>query len=246
MTKNKLLELINKEIDGSISRSERKNLEEYVQSNPDSNKVYDEMISLNEALDTAAELEPPHNLTKKIMARIDRTKYLPQAGSSRSWSWLFSPRLRIAYSFMGGLLLGIILLGLFNNQFGRNIQSISGTMGLSTERIAAIPITAGSTAGNIVVTRNGRHYTLEVNLESNEIYEIVIGYTPDNIAFTSIVPTAPQKTVIERVQNQLRLSGYKNAHHILTFTKKSDEADFLRIMIVVSQEQIISKELILE
>jgi hypothetical protein len=248
MNKDKLLELINKEVDGTISRREKKNLLGYLDDHPDASTMYHEIKDAVEILDSVEELEPSPRIVQNVMTRIDPSKYQPKPKESFKWNFdlIFGHKYRLAYSFLGGILIGVILLGLFKLPPQPDTHAVSGTIGSAIKTVAAFPVTADQANGHINVTRLNNQFRLEIILNSNEIYEIAIRYNKQNLEFVSLTPIEPQKTVIEQVHDQLRLSGFKDAHSVILFDKISDETDYIDVMLVVSQETVLNKKIILE
>jgi hypothetical protein len=246
MTKDKLLELINKEVDGTILRREKKNLMTFLDNHPDASEMYHEIKDAVDILDNAEELELSPRILQNVMTRINPSRYKPKESFGWDLNFLFGPKFRLAYSFLGGILIGVILLSIINLPVQPDAQAVSGTIGSAIRTVASFPITTDQATGYINVTRLKDQFRLEINLNSNEIYEIAIRYNKKNLEFVSLTPIQPQKTVIEQVHDQLRLSGFKDAHSVILFNKISDEADYIDVMLVVSQETILSKKIILE
>jgi hypothetical protein len=70
MEREKLLELINMDLDGVISGDEKRILQEYLQNNPDAKKIYEDNVVLSKMLSSEPALNPSENIKKVVMNTI--------------------------------------------------------------------------------------------------------------------------------------------------------------------------------
>ena len=109
----KYIELINKEIDQVTTPDEKAELQKYLQANKSAMDYYNDLQLTNDYLDRLPDHEPSENLKKQIINSINFNKYSPNQKKHYAWDFLFSPKLRIAYTFALGLIIGIIIYALF-------------------------------------------------------------------------------------------------------------------------------------
>lgn len=65
MEKKKYIELMNKDIDKTITFSEKEELNQYLTENPDANLLYNELLKTENLLDKIPEGEPSINLKRR-------------------------------------------------------------------------------------------------------------------------------------------------------------------------------------
>ncbi len=116
MVDERIQELINKAVDGTITPAEQVMLEEYRAGNQEVAELLEETRSLSALLGSVHAAQPPAGLKASVMREIEAVAR-PAARRHNAFSWsgireLFvSPMFpRMAYAFAGGIALGMILL----------------------------------------------------------------------------------------------------------------------------------------
>lgn len=117
MVDERIQELINKTVDGTITTAEQVMLEEYRAGNPEVAKVLEETRYLSTLLGSVQPAVPPVGLKAAVMREIEASARPVAARQRSSWSLsglrslLATPAFpRMAYAFAGGIALGMILL----------------------------------------------------------------------------------------------------------------------------------------
>lgn len=119
MISQKYIDLMNQELDGANSSEQSRELADYLDGHEEARTYYRELALALDVFEEVAMLSPPPELGENIMARIaDRTGNRQAAhpsvggvGLPAACRNLFRLRLRPAYAFTfsGGLLLGLLL-----------------------------------------------------------------------------------------------------------------------------------------
>jgi hypothetical protein len=114
MTGEQLRELIQRDVDGDLSPSERRTLTGALRRNPSARKLHTELLAVGTALSSVRQVEPPLNLGNRIRADI-RSRVSAPPGGERTWleslrAFVQTP-LAVRYGgvFAGGLVTGALL-----------------------------------------------------------------------------------------------------------------------------------------
>jgi len=136
MIEKRLIELMNKEIDGANSPDESAALQAYLQSNDEGRRYYEELRGVATLFSAAGEITPPQDLDRAIMASITEQEARRTVGADgRSVLGVFSPRRKLAYSFAAGLGFGLILILILLNALPKpNMLDRRDLYGALTER----------------------------------------------------------------------------------------------------------------
>ncbi len=99
--------LMNNEIDGLNSPSEREELESYLERNPDARLYFEELMSSLGILDDLEEVEMPADLHGRIMRAVQKKT----AADRGTWREFLFGRLRLGYvaSVSAGVLVGLLI-----------------------------------------------------------------------------------------------------------------------------------------
>jgi len=137
--KTRYIELIHKETDGLITASEKRELEEVLNKDPDLRRLQQELKQTSEILRQVPPLEPSPSLKKKIINSIDFSRYASRIERadwlSRLTGWLWTPKFRLAYATAAGMVMGIVLsLLLLQSPFSNEpipLSELYGTIGIN-------------------------------------------------------------------------------------------------------------------
>ena len=121
MINDRVMELMNREVDGENSPAESAELKAVLETSEEARTYYDDLVELGRRFGEAREVEPPVTLRSEILAatsrrptaahhravarRVRRRSLIPQGLSD-----LFTPRL--AYAFAAGVTAGVLIFGL--------------------------------------------------------------------------------------------------------------------------------------
>jgi len=103
------IELMNMELDGTATESQRSQLRRYLEGHPEAATYYDELARVVRRLNAEPQVEPPAQLHPRIMAAVDRAEREPL----RAGGWfasLLAPSGRTFATFGMGLAAGVFLL----------------------------------------------------------------------------------------------------------------------------------------
>lgn len=187
----RIIELINADIDRELDASGRTELEQILESSSEARQARSELLQLTNLLDNS----PPVSVPNHLAGEISRQVRLPAQSGKWSLNGLFSSfqPVPVALSFAAGLLL---MAGFNGTRQGDELQSPSvndmvGTMiaGQSTDdmtRRGRMALNSGGLTGTITLHESGNMYVLNFELDSDEPVEVAIGLEGAGLSFGGV------------------------------------------------------------
>ena len=133
MIDNRMVELINCDLDGSISRIEKDELVSALKVNSEAKELYVKMTSLTEGLKAVKAVEPPLELKENIMRMLPdvRTEAVKKPGIIVSITGYFEkvPKFQLAGSFSFGFAAALVLMMIVISPEIVNLVSPNVTIG---------------------------------------------------------------------------------------------------------------------
>jgi hypothetical protein len=223
MIDKKYIELMNKEIDKVITEDEKISLHSYLSGNNEAKEYFNELQLINDYLDKLPDNEPSENLKKQIINSIDFSKYSPTGKVKSFWSYLFVPKLKIAYSFATGLIAGIILIVVLLNNYNSvdKIREISGTIGIDNSNlktIEEIPLKLSDLSGKITLIKTDDRFLIDATFDTNQNLGFMITY-PSNVEFQNIDPGLVSDIQFSKGDNFIKAINSGFQQYKVSFTK---------------------------
>jgi anti-sigma factor RsiW len=207
-----IINLVNGEIDGTISREERKELTALIEDDPSVKSLFDEMITLDELLAAVPQVDPPASLKAGVMAAIERRETAATPIASESWfERLLGPFVRrpawaVGYAFATGLIVGIGLLTLVDST-GPDQRAVQGTIvNAVPSSLGEMQVIAGTATADVIVTRIDEELRVDVDLIATSAATlqlipdnrdaIVIHTSSGTPAYSIVIPTTKKLSVV--------------------------------------------------
>ncbi len=231
MIDKKYIELINKEIDGVITKVEQERLHSYLSTNPEAQNFYDELRQTSELLSKIPKLEPSPNIKTYVMNSIDLNRYVKAKKPFRFKSFvpnlLTRPIPKLAYAFALGILVGIlvysVLLENMISKRGLEVTDFYGTIGVdeksSFKTIQTIPIALPEINGTITIKRHRNIIVIETDLSSQQEIEIRFDYDESYLRFSHFNSGSKAKIAFESGENYVRSLSAGDIQFILFFNE---------------------------
>jgi hypothetical protein len=184
MMEKRVIELMNKEIDGTNTPEESRALRACLESSEEARRHYEELRGVAGLFAAAGNVAPPAELHGTIIRSIAEREELLSARAERGWTLrgFFSPRRKIAYSFAAGLALGLVALVLVLGSLSRQSRLDHGDLygslgrGRSGTDIAStrVPVAAGGISGFVEIRYKERSFDVALELDSRGEIETVL------------------------------------------------------------------------
>jgi len=204
MLDEKSFELLNAEIDGELSATDRAELSRRLLGSPELRAVRDELRLACAELERCPEVEPPAGLREKILAAFPQAA---QGGPTEARSRLgfaLSPRtLRFAAAIVGGVLVSAIAFQASRSVDGVGAGDVTGTMASSA------PVAAGAGTLRVDATRVRGTVTLTPSTS-----ELRVRFDLDPSQPQSAVPPEAIDVVVIRGMEEIQLQKIAAAQQV--------------------------------
>jgi hypothetical protein len=190
MTGEQLRELINRDVDGDLSPSERRELTGALRRNASARKLHTEIKALGTALSSVRQVEPPANLGNRI--RADVRSRISTPPPRRTWleslrAFVQTPSvLRYGTVFTGGLVTGALLfMFLVHPQPASNVSGDVATGTLLTHS-ETFPFDVNGAKGTLtaVSTETGKELTFRLTSGTSTTTKLT--YDPSRVKLENV------------------------------------------------------------
>ncbi|MBI4810123.1 MAG: hypothetical protein HY800_01485 [Ignavibacteriales bacterium] len=249
-------ELINKEVDGANSSSESKKLIEYLNTNPEARKFYNDLDILSHILSEVKEIDPPQNLKKNILNVISldthSTKKVRPIVRFTFATLLVGKKFRYAYVFAAGIAAGIIIilftLGILEEKRPVDITDLYGTMLVDTKpgnflRADKIEINMTNIVGNLELSYSNEVILIEIVLKTERRITFNLDFNNENVNFLGFKKFNNVINEMEVGEKSLQFSNHGENRYLLAFGRKAFTLSTMKVKIYSSDIMIYEEEI---
>ena len=178
---DKFIRLMNADIDGTASESERTDLREYLSSLPEARAMYDDLAGLANVLSRVEALEPPAELRREIMAALPVRRPGTRVHERYNVGYFWLPVLKYGYALAAGILLGLVLARVpFRNLTLSNPSDLYGTMTAKgpAQQIAAkdqMNLDLADLKGSATLSRISSGVRIGFDLNASRPTQVIVG-----------------------------------------------------------------------
>ena len=233
MIDNRMVELINCDLDGSISRIEKDELVSALKVNSEAKELYVKMTSLTEGLKAVKAVEPPLELKENIMRMLPdvRTEAVKKPGIIVSITGYFEkvPKFQLAGSFSFGFAAALVLMMIVISPERGNLVSPNATMGAialsETDgvfvEIAIKQVQINDNFISISSSRSGSKIKLVMSLQEVPSAEIRIKAGSESLGFISFERLSGSAAALESVDNYVEIKTISSGEWEIMFEEQS-------------------------
>lgn len=181
MDRESITDLLNKELDGVLTATERQKLDELLAGDEGARTLRRDLQSMARLCADSQAVDPPATLRPAVRRAIEGIQHAParSAGAASGlrrlpefFSRLLAPRpqMRLAYAFLGGIVFGGLILALLMSLIQRGTvreEDVLGSMvatGPAQPAWTTIPVSAPLVQGKISTQRSGMLEGVQVDL----------------------------------------------------------------------------------
>jgi len=251
MIDKNIIELINKEIDKTISPDEKEKLNQYLEENPDANVLFTELLKTEHMLDKMEDKTPSPNLKERILNAIDYNLY-----SNKKMNWkitgylasIFSgSRTKYAVSFALGMIAGLIILTVvfYNSTFQNELENYntSGTIGLHKSGIVqTVDILSEDISGRVDVSKVNNFYGFDIKLNSQDKYRLLIEFDSANLSLDNFSLNDLNSVSLEKGPDYVQISGSQDLDYFLSFSAKASTSEKFILKILKENREVFKRE----
>ncbi len=226
MTGEQLRELIQRDVDGDLSPSERRTLTGALRRNASARKLHAEFRAIGSALSSVPQVEPPLNLGNRIRADIRSRVSAPPAGRT----WLESLRafvqtpLAVRYGgvFAGGLVTGALLFMLLLHPQPTPIVSGDAASGTLLTHAETFTVDVQGAKGTLtaISTETGKELTFRLTCGASTTTKLT--YDPSRVKLDNVreVQSAGGPVVVN--EGVVEMTGTGSQKCTVSFTGVKD------------------------
>ncbi len=233
MIDNRIVELINCDLDGTISRNEKDELVSALKISSEAKELYSKMTSLTEGLKTVKAVEPPIELKENIMRMLPdvRVRTVKKPGIIESIGTYFDkvPKFQLASSFSFGFAAALVLMMFIISPQRGNLVSPDATMGSialhETDEefveIASEQVQINDNSISISSSRSGSKIKLQMSLQKVPAAEIKIKTGSKTLGFISFERLSGSAAGFEIVDNYIEIKTISSGEWEIIFEEQS-------------------------
>ena len=235
MSKNRYIELINKEVDGLISVPEKQELDRYLDNDPSARTAYDETLRASEMLKQIPDINPSPNLKKYILNSIDPLKYessdttVPKKSLINRLFDNLNPK--VAYAFTAGVIIGLIIYSVFLTNIVQNHtpdnSKFFGTIGVpnnvKVQKLEQVPVDIEGVTGIIGFYKYENELWLEIKISNADQVKMTFEFDQSALLFNNYKPLNQSKVNIENTSGTLFIGDSKDYHYVVMFQQISTD-----------------------
>ena len=216
MKDERIIELVNGELDGTNSPSEHTELTTILDREPSVKTLFDEMQKVDHLLAAVPMVDPPPTLKSNVMHAIDR-QGTPARATSQGWldrilaPFMQRPAWAVAYAFAIGVIVGLGVLTVVQSA-GPDTGMVQGTIGaVRAPALAKSSLSAGTATADIVISELGDELRVDAKIVASDASTlrlapedgepIVIESAPGTPAYGLLIPRTGSMS-IELVSNE--------------------------------------------
>lgn len=205
MLNDRIITLINADIDDELGPQERAELDAVLADSAEARRLQDELRRLAALMDRLPEPEPPADLAARIVGQVQLPAGHALSGAQGGWlaGWLaaFQPA-QAGLAFAAGLLLTVGFYEL--SQRGgtaADLSSMVGTMvanpaGVSGRAKDSLSISEPGLAGTVTLSEVGGFLVLNFDLVSEQRTEIVVELAKAGLGFGGIAHATANSSIV--------------------------------------------------
>jgi len=257
MNKERCIELIHSEIDGTITLEEKQELHQHLESDMEMKQLFLQLMNTQAVFNQVTDVEPPLNLKSEILDAIDENRYAPSRRRNLKQflreSLAIMPAPRYAFSFSVGLVLGaflIVVLYYGNNNNLNNNYRFGGTI-LSKEALGRFRITDSldidipDVSGRIEIGQTPTIVQLNLNLTSKKEIEFLIKFNPVNIHLLGFTRRSEGLNKLSSDDGLLKFFHQNTNSYTVIFGQKGQNESHM-VFSIFSGGLVYSKKMIIE
>lgn len=251
-----ILNLLNRYIDGEISKTEQEELDQLLIASPEVRNLHDELITVTRLLDDVPVLDPPEYLQDAIERQV-RLPVQDHAGPGNLgfWGngWLSTNWLRTSLALAAGVVLTIGVYEMGSEPItARDSSSMVGTMAKRGSHdqpgalLDSIQLKTTKLNGLVELHNNNDFFTLDLQLSSDEFTEVVIDFGGRGLEFEGVIGEQVTNDNFVLVDGSVRLAHQGEQHYTVRFERKSTAQQLLPLNVIffAGDELILQSELI--
>lgn len=259
MIDDRVLELINKDIDGTILPAEREMLDQYRARNPEIDVVADELQQMVSDLEGVPSVESPSSLRGRVMQALQPVEQskpvaISFAAPLREFLAKFG-RLQLAYALTGGAVLGALAVALLmktDNVTAVPQEDVAGSViaglpaGTRLEQGAVMQISAPGVQGTVQTQYAQSLTLLNVKISAIDRLRARFSYDPASLGVRAYQRGTDANGGMSVEGSILEVLSLGNDSYTVYFDRKAPKPTPIRITLYLADTQVFDKSIPVE
>lgn len=247
MVNDKIIDLIHRDLDGTISDSDREALQKHLKADEEARRMHADLAQMHRTLADMPRVEPPPAIRDHVLRQIGpRWKSVRQASPRRGLSEVFGSiierfRVQPAIPFAVGIVAGALLLIPIAGQIGDG-NGITGSQVAGTiiwdgpepelESVGTREFNTGAVRGTLSTSRTDGAVVAElVVIASGDPVNIEFTYDPWDVAFQGIASLRKPASYVSADGDLVRLTHSGENLYRLAFADYPDKIATINVKI---------------
>jgi hypothetical protein len=232
MIHDRYLELLHGEIDGVNSPRQSRKLRQYMETNPEARKLYQDLRSMSDMFSRLSPVDPPTNLKTLIVNQLPHEPSLPRPERGRLVfsleRFLGRRKFGYAYAFASGLALGIVLISfavaLFLKPGALNVSDLYGAMMKNSvpenfRTAPAIEINHPEVHGSVVLSSSDEAILVHLTLRTPRELTARLEFNPKSIQFLGFKKFSPANSALTVDQQSVQFTTSGENTCLIAFSR---------------------------
>jgi len=245
MNESDLLKLINKQIDGEISISEKDSLDHILISDEKIRQKYENMQKTVATLDRVPLIDPPASLANNIWEKIDPHRYQQSVPVWQKFNTLIiefiRPRRQMAVVFASGLLIGAFCVGLLTQYESYSFSDISGSIGADQSgNVQHFTLQSDDVTGIFRLEQLQTGIICQVEINTRQPFDLIFEFDSPNYHLTGYKIKSDNPVNIQTMPGGIRISAETGAE-VKLFINADDTSHGKLAIQIISDDNHLSK-----
>lgn len=230
MMDDKILELMNRELDGLNTPSASRELQDVLEKNAEARKLFDDLQRTSKALEGLQPAEPPPYLKTHIMNAVRAVAEKPrESWVSKMAGQLWSrPARRYAVVFASGLCVGILFFVVTNVMERRaGLESASSGSFITAADLSHLPLidaldlSERDMMANIKCYRNETGIAVALSVDAQKEVSIELISESDELAFKGMSRIEGSEGGVNVIQGKVTFADVRSCRSVVLFSRVS-------------------------
>jgi hypothetical protein len=247
MNNKNYLDLIHREIDGELEPGEREVLQEILVKDEELRRMHANLAKAAATVAKVPEKDPPRDLVKNVMARIDPSRYtVKKPGLLESLITFFEPRRGLAAAFAAIILIAVVFISVSDFPEQDRLTELTGTIGSPRQQVDEFTLNGQNFRSMFRINSLEDRYLVEGKVNFDGDYRIRIYFHPEGRVLTDDKNSRAGAGQLAFHDNSYVL--VRNGDHEFSFVFKitRDIPDYVAITVEPVGDAVISKKIILQ
>jgi hypothetical protein len=248
MIKLKIIELINRQLDGELNEKEAAQLKEYLKHDQEAGQFSKEQQQVNTYLNTVPEINQPMDMKDSIMAGINASaspdRHSGKAAVFDSRNWFSRENVRLIISHAAFLMIGFGLSAYLFHMSSRpatiDLNQLLGTIGLHHQRSvissSAHAIKLKKFQGRVDLEQNLSQAWITFEFPPADKFTTNLIFNPDVLNFRMFMASTSETISLENTKNGLVVRS--EGSYLLFFEKLKNIPSDVQIEITNSSQEL--------